>query len=215
MVLVTLISNYRALSNSDRRFPRCCQPAGAASVSAHMNRILSCLAVVMLTAAAPATAAPLVGKVIPPSNSAVGQYVESIPTAHGNRPSLSITLGGSGSGGGGSSSQGASGTPSSALTGSQQRALTHQGPDGRAVAQLTRMTAPPRVSRSAASTAQLPRHGASADAGSGSAPASGIIAALTGGGSAGAMGSLLPALLVAIALGTGVLAIRRRRAPSN
>jgi hypothetical protein len=180
-----------------------------------MNRILSCLAVVMLTAVAPATAAPLVGKVIPPSNSAVGQYVESIPTAHGNRPSLSITLGGSGSGGGGASSQGASGNPSSALTGSQQRALTHQGPDGRAVARLTRMTAPPRVLRSAPGRSQSPRHGAAADVGSGSAPATGIIAALTGGGRSGATGSLLPALLGAIALGAGVLAIRRRRSSST
>lgn len=168
----------------------------------------------MLTAIAPARAAALVGKVIPPSNSAVGQYVESIPTAHGNRPSLSITPGGSGSGGGGSSSQGGSGTPS-ALTGSQQRALAHQGRDGRAVAQLTRMTAPRRVLRSGPGPSQSPRHGAAADAGSGSAPASGIIAALTGGGSSGAMGSLLPALLGAIALGVGVLAIRRRRSLSK
>jgi hypothetical protein len=119
--------------------------------------------VLALGASMPAQARNLT--IAPPGNSGVSQYVESVPTATGGRPTSTIKPGGGsshrsgGSGGigisggsGGSSSGGpgtsggsggsSSGGNGGAIAPSVRRTLAAQGPDGSAAAALAQATAP-------------------------------------------------------------------------
>ena len=167
----------------------------------------------VLLLAAPATAFGR-GSPFPAGNSAVGQYVEVIPTASGGRPSSSVHAGS-----GSSSSQAAQSNP---VTPSTQHALASQGKVGAEAAAVAEATAP-RVT-----VGRLLQH-RRGTAGSRSAPAasqpavysgppapkrsstSQLVAALTGSATHGGLGTLMPVLLVAAAAGAVVIALRRRR----
>ncbi|MDQ6605144.1 MAG: hypothetical protein M3Z06_01180, partial [Actinomycetota bacterium] len=82
-----------------------------------------------------ATPAASAYKLAPPGNSAVSQYVENVPGAKGNVPTLAIHSHG------GSSSSGASG----AVAPSTQQALASQGSDGARAAALANAAAPSGV----------------------------------------------------------------------
>src|ERR1700758_2135226 len=119
-----------------------------------MRRIGLALAILLAT---PAWAQARVHTIVPPGNSGVSQYLETVPTAGGGQPTNSVhpvagPVGGSGgsSGAGGSGGSAASGgtagnagagggTPIAAST---QRALAAQGPTGAAAAALAVATAP-------------------------------------------------------------------------
>jgi hypothetical protein len=184
---------------------------------------LSLIAAAAATAAFAAAPAASAYKLAPPGNSAVSQYVENVPGARGNVPSLSIH---SHSGSGNSGNSGASG----AVAPSTQRALASQGADGARAAALANATAPPgargesRRHRSAGAASgngtggQGPGAGATGSNGatpvSGSvvSPTSAVLKAVTGSATHG-LGVLLPAILVLSAIGAGLLAaLRRRRA---
>jgi hypothetical protein len=195
-----------------------------------MKRFLLSL-VIALGASTPAQAT--VHNVAPPGNAGVNQYIESIPTDHGNQPTNSVhhksssghsgaTAGGGGSSSGGSAggsggSSGTTGGSSSGATGSgpipatTQRALSSKGADGRAAAALASNTAPnvaPRRHMHAASSAPMP---APAKTSGGSTALGSVAAALTGSGSSGGLGTMLPVILVVALLGSAAMAIRRRR----
>lgn len=179
-------------------------------------------ALVALIVSAPAVARPRT--IAPPGNSGVSQYVESIPTAAGGRPTSTITPSGGGggggrrdrptstitqSGGGGGGGRGGS----SALSPANQAALVRQGSDGVQAAALARATAPAKTaaaSHRGAVTGVRPH--APVAAGSGPSPATALVKALTGSASGGGLGPLLPVILVVSAVGAGLLALRRRRA---
>jgi len=151
---------------------------------------------------ASAVAAAPVRTVAPPGNSGVSQYLETIPTAKGSKPSVSVVTGGG-------KGPGASGG-SSALSPSTQRALDEQGSAGRQAAALANATAPARASHgSHASTGSAVSSGASA--GTATPPAAAVLKAVTGSAAHGGLGPLLPVLLVLILLGGGALALRARR----
>lgn len=152
---------------------------------------------VLLSLAIPATAfarAPI-RTIAPPGVSGVSQYLETIPTAKGNRPSLSVVP--SGGNGPGSSSG------SSALSASTRRALDRQGSAGRQAAALADATAPAHASHAP--------NGSGISSGAATAPAAAVLKAVTGSAAHGGLGPLLPVLLALIVLASGALAIRRRR----
>jgi hypothetical protein len=129
---------------------------------------------------------------IPPGNSALSQYVETVPTAHGGQPAGTIMPRGPG---------GSGGIPSSTL-----RALASSGPTGRSAAAAFSATAPAARHKHA-------RVRAADLSASGSSPLDAVIRALTGSSSSGGMGALLPILLAGILVVlSGVLVLRRRRA---
>ncbi len=158
-------------------------------------------------------------KVAPPGNSAVSQYVENVPGARGNVPTGAIHSHGG----------------SVALTPSTRRSLVGQGADGARAAVLANATAPAGVRgqnrrhRGASSSGaaagggqaaggQGPGGGAAGTSvstpvsGSVASPSSAVLKAVTGSATHG-LGALLPAILLASAIGAGLLAaLRRRRA---
>jgi hypothetical protein len=187
-----------------------------------MKRFLLTL-VIAVGVSAPAQAT--VRSVAPPGNSSVNQYIESIPTDRGNQPTNSVHSkgggsshaggvagGGGGPSAGGGSSAGASSGSSGPVSQSTQRALSAQGPDGHAAASLAASTAP-AVARhrhiqpaTAASIPVAPKRPVDGSSAIGS-----LAAALTGSGSTGGLGTLLPAILVVALLGSGAMALLRRR----
>src|SRR3954466_9200033 len=76
---------------------------------------------------------------VPPGNSGIDQYKESVPGVGGNRPT-----GGSGSGGSGTASTGGSGSAAgeSRIPPSTVRKLDEQGPDGKGTAAAATLPAP-------------------------------------------------------------------------
>jgi hypothetical protein len=188
----------------------------------------------LVALAAPATASAQGVPLAPAGNSAVGQYLEIVPTASGGRPSNSFHAGGgvgaaSGAGGGGS------GTP---LTPATQRALADQGRIGVQAAAIAQATAPAGLGAVSEGVHTMPvarrehrraaRHMKSratatkTASGHPSAPvsqppvpqrsaASQVVQALTGSAAHGGLGPLMPVLLVATVAGALVAVIRRRR----
>jgi hypothetical protein len=181
-----------------------------------MKRFLTVgLLVALVLPAAASARAPIV---TPPGNSSIGQYIESVPTAKGNRPTATITPGGGGGGSNGTGAPGASagggtgtsaGGASGALTPSATRALGRQGSGGRQVAALARATGSGRSSSRTGAAGASPRTVQPSDAVP--SPASAVVKSLTGTG--GGFDLLLPAILVLIAVVAGVLRLRRR--PAN
>lgn len=131
---------------------------------------------------------------VPPGNSAVSEYVESIPTANGGRPTVTVNPGGA---------PARSGVISSAA----QRAFGLQGAEGRSAAALANATAP-RGQRAGHPSSSPP----AASGESGGGPLGTLAKTLAGASTQGGLGLLLPVTLIVIALGGGALALWRRRA---
>ncbi len=129
----------------------------------------------------------------PPGNSAIDEYLESVPSAGGNTPTAAIVR-----------------DRSQTLGGRGGRSLRASGADGRRVAQIVAATAP----RKAIEAANGGRAAApSADTAKGRSPLGSVAdAVLTGSGGGAGMGAAFPVLLIVLAAGTLVLGLRRRRA---
>jgi hypothetical protein len=142
--------------------------------------------------------------VIPPTNSGADQYVESVPTAGGNRSSHPV-------GGGGAAAR-----TSGSIAPSTQAALIHQGVVGRRTAELARRFAPAKVRhKSRGHSSGGASAGAGSDggaSGSGSSPLGTLVRALVGAPGHGAPGSVVPIALILATLGVGAVALRHRRA---
>ena len=195
---------------------------------------------VLVALALPASAVAARGSLFPPGshpvvptgNSGADQYVESVPTAVGNRSSSAVSSGES------------SGASRSSATGpvpqSTQDALINNGLDGVRTLEFARATAPKRE-RPAPSKTRLPAHrrsgarqdsavggsagggsagggsagvgsagGGGSAAGTGSSPTATILKSVTG-FAQGAGGPVLPAILIVSLLGAGAVALRRTR----
>ena len=190
-----------------------------------MRRVAIALALALMLAA-PASAEASNRTIAPPGNSGVGQYVETVPTAGGGRPTGTVhpvggAVGRPGGPGGTSSGGGGAARGGSAITPSTQHALAKQGPAGVAAAALAEATAPQRPRSSAraghrtSSFATGPASSASAaSASEGSSPAASVVKALSGSTSGGGLGPLLPIVLIGSVLAAAVLALMRRRRTS-
>ena len=155
-----------------------------------MRTLAGLLACVLALALVPGTA--VAGKRhAPPGNSSVDEYSESVPTPSGDRPVPREGPVFRGPGG--------PGTPGGAAG---SRALQALGRDGAAAEQFASHTGPRK--------ALLGRKPQALPDVSGRSLPQQILDALTGSGEGG-MGAVLPLLLLATALGTVVLARRRRR----
>jgi hypothetical protein len=159
-----------------------------------MTRLVPALVALVLLATPAAALAQTPQTNAPAGNSAIDEYLETVPGAAGGaRP-------GSGSGGG----TGAKGT----LTAAQRARLDRLGPDGKALSAIVDAT--PKATATASKGTAQP---ATAD---GRSPLSQVLGAATGsdGGGGGGMGAFLPAILLASLLGAIVLVVVRRRSVS-
>ena len=174
-----------------------------------------------------APAAARLRVIAPPGNSGVGQYVETVPTAGGGRPTNTVhpvgggshgsggggsvggSTGGGGTGGGGSAGGSATGGTIAPTT---QRALAAHGAAGAAAAAFANATAPSRarpvVSHAAGRTRSAVSTPPSAN---GSSPVGSLLRAVTGSTSNGGLGPLLPVILIGSLFGAAALALLRRR----
>jgi hypothetical protein len=176
--------------------------------------LIALATVIVSLAGTPAAGAT---KIAPPGNSGVSQYVENVPGAQGNVPTLTIHP----------HPAGAAGPANGAVAATTRQALAGQGVDGARAVALANAAAPPgvhgvnrrhRSGAGATSGGQGPGGGVGAAGGStpvsGSvaSPTSAVLKAVTGSATHG-LGALLPGILVASAIGAGLLAaLRRRRA---
>jgi hypothetical protein len=138
--------------------------------------------------AAPALAAP----VIPPDNSALNQYRETLPAPSGSQPTDS----------------GGDRTPAQVLGRDNAKKLEQLGSDGRAAAALAAATAPAGV---AGGKAKGQRGGGAVDSGDGSSTLGEILGQAIGPSSSGEMGLLLPLAIVAAIVAAIAYAVARRR----
>jgi hypothetical protein len=178
----------------------------------------SALSIVIALGILAPTAHAKVRTVTPPGNSGVQQYVESIPTVSGGRPTgsvHSVAVAGGGHNGGGSSG-GATTGGGGPITASTQRRLAAQGTAGAAAATLARATAP-RVSRPGAKTPGSGKAagsnrstGTAIQTGGGASAVGSVADAVTGSASTGGLGTLLPVILLVTLLGSGATALLRR-----
>jgi hypothetical protein len=149
-----------------------------------------------------ATPAVALGQSLPPGNSGVDQYTENLPGPGGDKP----TDGGNGGGGGGGD-QGSGGGGGEAgngeLSATEAQALSDQGPNGAAAAQLAEQTAPAKAKH-----ATRVEHPSGSDDEGGGFSIGDTVSALTGSDSAG-MGIFLPILLGATLLGAIALGAAR------
>lgn len=159
-----------------------------------MSAVTRPLTVLLLATAllAPATAAAKGGATLaPPGNSAVTEYLETVPNAEGASPLRQ-------------------GAPRSAVLGvSARRALVRLGPDGRTLAAVADATAPPAVPSPAGGHGGGARPVVLSAAGVPSR-AGALLAAATGRDGGGGLGPALPALMAAGLLWALVHARRRR-----
>ena len=163
------------------------------------------IALVLVSGALPATTqAAGTSSLAPPGNSAVDEYLETVPTAVGHTRPKPPGDGGAGAGKDDRvQGAGAGGSAPSGATGSARHA--RRGPAGPA-------TNPPRRAASDAErlvTPSLESEGASSR---GRSPAGELLAAIVGQRAGDGMGLALPAILLATVLGAAVLTLRRRRA---
>lgn len=145
---------------------------------------------------------PRINTLIPPGNSSVSEYVESVPTARGGCPSAALRFV----------------TDARAIPRSTERALLALGPDGGATVALARRTGP---AGSAGSVTGLPvvtgnrkasRRAVNAAAGGGSSSLGAVADAFGGSSGGGGLGLLLPIVLIVCLLGTvGMVFLRHRR----
>jgi hypothetical protein len=166
-----------------------------------MRRPLAILVVLTFAAPAPALAQRPTTNA-PPGNSAIDEYLESVPSADGNLPTDSVV-----------------GAKPKPLAGAAGRALRAAGPDGRRLEQIVSATAPQKAldaARNARPGVAVPGvAGSDAPGAKGRSPLSSVAdAILTGSGGGSGMGAAFPVLLIVLAAGTLVLGLRRRRPQS-
>ncbi len=127
----------------------------------------------------------------PPGNSAIDEYLETIPGATGSgRPRPPAASG-----------------KDSVLTPAERRRLEQLGPDGKTLADAVERTAPAASSKGSGKAAE--------PAGTGRSPIGGVVDALGGSDAGGGgMGLALPAILLGSLLGAVALVLLRRRAAS-
>jgi hypothetical protein len=170
-----------------------------------VKHLVTALAILALTAPV-AQAAQRPKDLAPPGDSAVSQYLETVPTDMGGTPPRS------------------GGTASNVLPPSESRRLDQSGAAGRTLVAIVAASAPPAppAPHRAASTRKADRGSSSGSdqaslgdqlVGSGlpTSPLSAFVAASTGRDGGGA-GILLPLVLLATALLIGVAVVRRRGA---
>jgi uncharacterized cupredoxin-like copper-binding protein len=162
-----------------------------------MRRLLATLVVIALAGSAPALAqSPKTHA--PPGNSAIDEYLESVPSAGGNTPTGNVIK--------------AKPRP---LAGAAGRALRTAGKDGRRLEQIVTATAPKKALNAAEHPAATPPAPATGGDTKGRSPLSSVAdAVLTGSGGGTGMGAAFPVLLIVLAAGTLVLGLRRRRPQS-
>jgi hypothetical protein len=159
-----------------------------------MPRLLAALVALALIASPAAASAQTQKTNAPPGNSAIDEYLETVPSASGNaRPRPPAANGGS----------------SSALSAAERARLAKLGPDGRTLAAAIDATSPAPSKRADSGTT-----GGSVAAGEGRSPISQVLDVAVGRDSGGGMGVLLPAILLASLLGFITLAVMRRRSAS-
>ena len=144
---------------------------------------------------ASAAAAPPPETIAPPGNSAIDEYLETIPSARGN----------SGPPAGGSQTPAhAAPTPApvAVLTPTQRQQLKRLGPDGRTLAQIVDTTSPPPSHTAGA--AAVPERSAQS-------PLGATFGVITGHDAGGGMGALLPVILLISTLAIVGLGVRGRR----
>lgn len=149
--------------------------------------VLTLLAVLFL-------AAPAAGQQVnaPPGNSAVDEYLETVPSATGNSSPRPPSAGG---------------TSGGALTAAQRAQLEKRGPDGKALADAIDATASPKASTGS------PQRG-TVSAAQGRSPIAKVLDVVAGRDGGDGMGVLLPAILLASLLGLVTLVVVRRRSAS-
>lgn len=152
-----------------------------------IRMVLALIALVLIAMPAPAMAQQSQTNA-PPGNSAIDEYLETVPGATGNR-----------------SPRPPAGGASSALTPGQRARLEQLGSDGKQLADVVDATSP----AGAASRA----HSATPPAAEGRSPLTGVLDAATG-RDGGGMGALLPTILVGTLLGAIALLVLRRRSAS-
>jgi hypothetical protein len=150
-----------------------------------------------LAAALPASASAKLRPYIPPGNSGANEYVESVPTAGGDKSTGNVI---------------ASGDTASALAPSTRAALRRAGADGRRAAAFANATAPPRGRQGVHIVAATGGGTPGAGAGSSQTPAGGILRSLFGLQGQGGLGGALPAILIASMLALAAGRVLRRRA---
>lgn len=152
------------------------------------------MALVVLALALPASAHGQAPKTnAPPGNSAIDEYLETVPGASGNRrPAPPGQSGGA-----------------AALTAAQRARLERLGPDGKTLADAVDATSP----AAAAAKKTAPREPVALE-GAGRSPARELLDAVGGSDGGGGMGLVLPAILIAALLAAITLVVLRRRASS-
>lgn len=156
-----------------------------------MTRAITALLVLALALPASAHAkAPQTNA--PPGNSAIDEYLETVPGATGNtRPRPSPN-----------------GAASGVLSAAQRARLERLGPDGKTLADAVEATAPATKPKAAAQP--KPELGEAA----GRSPARELLDAVGGDDGGGGMGVVLPAILVAALLAAIAVVLLRRRTSS-
>jgi len=172
-----------------------------------MTRAL--VALVALALALPATSlakAPQTNA--PPGNSAIDEYLETVPGASGSSDPRSPGGGGSSSGAGSSSSAGSSSAGSSStgggLTPTQRARLEQHGADGKTLADAVDATSSGKTSKEERA---LPKS-------DGRSPLGEVFGAATGSNGGGGMGIVLPAIIIGALLVFVFAVLLRRRATS-
>jgi hypothetical protein len=158
-----------------------------------MSRLLAALVALALLAMPSAATAKAPKTNAPPGNSAIDQYLETVPDASGAGSPRPPSAGG--------------GSSAGALTAAQRARLNRLGPDGRTLVAAVDATSPARSTASGSGTK------APLAAVRGRSPIGQVLDA-TVGRDDGGMGVLLPAILLASLLGFVALAVMRRRSAS-
>lgn len=154
-----------------------------------MNR--ATMALVVLALSWPAAAQAQIPQTkAPAGNSAIDEYLETVPGASGNKPALAPGRSGG-----------------AVLTTAERARLERLGSDGRALADIVDAASP---STKQGSTAEL-----RTPSGDGRSPAREVLGAVDGDDGGSGMGLLLPAILLAALLAAIALALLRRRAASR
>jgi hypothetical protein len=165
-----------------------------------MTRTLTALvALALLLPSAAAAQAPQTNA--PPGNSAIDEYLETVPSATGNKPPPR---------------RGGDGEATGALTSAQRKQLDALGPDGRQLAAVVDSTGPAPAHRS--TTRGGTTTGAAVESSTGEvagaqarSPLRAALAAAVGPHDGEGMGALLPVILLASLLGVMAIAVLRRR----
>lgn len=152
-----------------------------------MTRGMPVLLALALIATPPAALAQTQETNAPPGNSAIDEYLETVPNATGNaRPRSGDS-------------------PNALLTPTERARLERLGPDGKVLADAVDVTGPKRE-RSSSKSEPLTAQGRS--------PLGEVLDAATGDDGGTGMGAVLPAILLAALLGAIAIVVARRRSTS-